>query len=65
MKQYECPWTLIIDNREQSPWLFEDIVVGTGEQKKQLILPRVNGTLRQGDYSISGMADQIAIERGW
>ncbi len=62
-KEYECPWTLTVDRREQTPWLFEDLMIGTGDSKKKLILPKTFGTLKQGDYSIQGMADQIAIER--
>lgn len=63
MKEFICPWELIYDTREATPWLFEDIIVGTGDQKKQLVLNKNRGHLKSGDYSIVGMADQIAVER--
>lgn len=62
-KEYECPWTLTVDRREQAPWLFEDLMIGTGDSKKKLILPKTFGTLKQGDYSIQGYADKVAVER--
>lgn len=62
-KRLVCPWTLVIDNREQNPWTFEDVVVGFGNQKKRLAIEKVPGTLKSGDYSILGMEDLVAIER--
>lgn len=56
-------WTLIVDNREQAPWSFEDITIGTGKSMKQLKLTIENGTLPTGDYSIKGFESQVAIER--
>jgi ERCC4-type nuclease len=63
IKEFNVPWTMIIDNREQEPWTFEDIVIGTGKERRQIILPTMRGTLRTGDYSIRGYEKSIAIER--
>ena len=57
------PWILIIDNREQIPWLFESLTIGTGKSKKELLLPIEHGTLPAGDYSIKGLESKVAIER--
>lgn len=43
--------TIIIDNREQTPWRFSARV------------QVVRGTLKTGDYSISGLEGAVAIER--
>lgn len=51
------------DNREQIPWTFESITIGTGKSIKDLILTIEHGTLNAGDYSIKGMEDLVAIER--
>jgi ERCC4-type nuclease len=56
-------WTLIVDNREQTPWNFESVTVGTGKSQRPLCLKTEPGTLKSGDYSIKGMEDKVAIER--
>lgn len=56
-------WTLIVDNREQIPWTFESMTIGTGKSKKALAITIEPGTLKAGDYSIKGMESRVAIER--
>lgn len=63
MKEFVPNWVMIIDTREQTPWTFEDIVIGMGEQKKQLKLKTMTTRLRSGDYSIAGLEEVVAIER--
>ncbi len=56
-------WTLIVDRREQMPWTFETITIGTGKAEKNLKLHQEPGTLPVGDYSIKGLEEEVAIER--
>lgn len=44
------PLKILIDNREKTPWLFENIGYNFG-------------TLKTGDYSIEGLEDIVSIER--
>ena len=46
--------TIIIDTREQNPYLFSRIV-----PKPQIVI----ATLKAGDYSLRGYEDRVAIER--
>lgn len=62
-KTLNADWTIIIDTREQFPWLFEGITIGTGKSKKDLVLPVEVATLKTGDYSIKGFEHLVAIER--
>ncbi len=52
-----CPFTIVIDSREQLPYTFD------GMDNGNLIVPTVVAGLPSGDYSIEGMEDRIAIER--
>src|SRR3990167_4316538 len=42
------PITVVVDTREQMPYSFERMIVGT---------------LHTGDYSVQGLEDEVAIER--
>lgn len=42
--------TVIVDTREQRPWTFKEF-------------PTIRRTLKTGDYSVMGYADEISIER--
>jgi ERCC4-type nuclease len=58
-----CPFTVIIDTREQSPFGFQNL-----QQQKRygggtLIIRTERKALPTGDYSIRGMEDKIAVER--
>jgi DNA excision repair protein ERCC-4 len=48
------PFTIVIDTREQTPFLFDSV------DPKPNIDFRM---LKQGDYSVAGFEDQIAVER--
>ena len=54
-----CPWKLAIDTREQTPWTFQEMVLG----QKQIIVQRETKTMVTGDYSIVGYEKDIVIER--
>lgn len=55
-----CPFTILIDSREQLPYDFAGMV---GQGGAKLIVPKLVVGLRSGDYSISGLDDQVAVER--
>lgn len=56
-----CPFSVIVDSREQAPWHFTGIECDkTGSP---LIVPLVNTALVSGDYSIEGFENSVAIER--
>lgn len=58
------PFTVIIDTREQKPFRFAGLFADTRSGDRiPLIVPQLRGTLRQGDYSLLGFEDRIAIER--
>jgi DNA excision repair protein ERCC-4 len=50
------PMTIIIDTREQLPYLFDDI-------ESVVSYTTERGTLSAGDYSVQGSEQQICIER--
>jgi ERCC4-type nuclease len=55
-----CPFTVVVDSREQLPYEFLGMVGPAGEA---LVVPTKVKGLASGDYSIEGMGDRIAIER--
>ncbi|HUT89758.1 MAG TPA: ERCC4 domain-containing protein [Thermoguttaceae bacterium] len=55
------PFTIVVDSREQLPYEFSGMTGSNGEPL--LIVPLATKGLPNGDYSIEGMEDQIAIER--
>ena len=54
-----APFTIVVDTREQLPYLFANLEAGG----KRLIVPTDFQTLHTGDYSIKGMETLVAIER--
>lgn len=54
-----CPFTIVIDSREQLPWHFDSLQAGG----KRVIVPTERATLLTGDYSIRGFENEVAIER--
>lgn len=54
-----CPFTIIVDTREQHPYTFEDITAGG----RPVEVATVSAGLRSGDYSIQGHEDAVAVER--
>ncbi len=61
-KTVVCPFTVIADTREQSPYLFSAFTTRSGRQTVLLQVPVRRFALLTGDYSILGMP-QVAIER--
>lgn len=60
---FKCPWTMVIDTREQLPYDFDDVVIGAGKDRRLLALNKVVRKLDSGDYSIKGLENKVAIER--
>jgi len=63
-----CPFTVIIDTREQAPYAFQTFKADAKYKSqsgiaKGLFIPVETATLRTGDYSIKGHESEIAIER--
>lgn len=67
-KPVMCPFTVIVDTREQSPYQFQTFKADA-KYKTQTGLPRPlfipveTATLKTADYSIKGYETEIAIER--
>ena len=55
-----CPFTIVVDTREQLPYTFSGM---TGSSGEILNVPTVRAGLESGDYSIQGLEDRVAIER--
>ena len=56
---FVCPFTVLVDTREQAPWHFASIVI----EKRQWLVRRKLASLKTGDYSIEGCEDRLCIER--
>lgn len=54
-----CPFTVLVDSREQAPWTFQGIVI---ERRLWSVRTR-RATLATGDYTIEGCEDRLCIER--
>lgn len=57
------PVDVLIDTREQRPYPFSDIPADAKEGGGILKIRTQRVTLQQGDYSLEGFTDQVAIER--
>ena len=58
-KAARCPFTVVVDSREQLPYRFEGIC----QAGRKIIVPVERGTLVSGDYAIKGLEDRATIER--
>lgn len=58
-----CPFTIVIDTREQAPWSFIGIKTDSDKKYRPMIVCTTRMKLDSGDYSISGYENQISIER--
>ena len=58
-----CPFTVVVDSREQAPFRFSNFKSDAKQHNKPIIIRTVRKGLKTGDYSIEGHEDQIAIER--
>ena len=56
-------WKIVIDTREQCPYNFEYMSIGSGKSRRDVEILTVAHKLKCGDYSIEGFEDRIAIER--
>jgi ERCC4-type nuclease len=57
-----CPFTVVVDTREQSPYLFLGLTGGPRRRPLPLAVPTMRAGLPVGDYSILGYP-QIVVER--
>lgn len=57
------PFTVVIDTREQRPFEFAGLTSDARHGRRPLVVPTVVGTLGQGDYSLAGLQDVVAVER--
>lgn len=55
-----CPFTVVVDTREQLPYEFSGMEWSVGEP---VIVPVVSKGLPSGDYSVVGIESSVAIER--
>ena len=58
-----CPFTVLVDSREQLPYEFRGLKADAREHHRPLIVNWEWAPLKSGDYSIQGMEDLVAIER--
>ena len=58
-----CPFTVIVDSREQLPWSFRNFKCDSPHQERPLIITTKVKALKTGDYSIHGYEDRVCIER--
>lgn len=58
-----CPFTIIVDTREQAPFRFTGIKSDAAQKYRPIQIETVRRSLPTGDYSIVGMEDLISIER--
>jgi ERCC4-type nuclease len=56
---YVCPFTVLVDTREQAPWTFQQIVI----ERRLWTITRIASTLATGDYTIAGCEDRLCVER--
>jgi ERCC4-type nuclease len=54
-----CPFTVVIDTREQHPYTFEDITAAG----RPVEVTTITAGLKSGDYSIQGHESEVAVER--
>lgn len=67
-KPVTCPFTVIIDTREQSPYQFRTFKADAKHKTQSgitrpLYIPVEIATLKTADYSVKGFETEIAIER--
>lgn len=58
-----CPFTVIVDSREQAPWSFQGMRSDAHKEYRPLVVFNERQGLPTGDYSMKGFEDQITIER--
>ena len=58
-----CPFTIVVDSREQAPFHFQHINSDADTDHKPLVIRTIRQGLATGDYSIHGCEFEIAVER--
>lgn len=58
-----CPFTVVIDSREQAPYSFTGLAADADKDYKPLVVPTTIAGLATGDYSIAGFESRISVER--
>lgn len=58
-----CPFTILVDTREQAPFCFRGLRSGHKSKNRPLLIRTIRATLQTGDYTIEGFERRIAIER--
>lgn len=58
-----CPFTVIVDSREQSPFTFRGFRGDASQKRRPLVVRTVVAGLASGDYSIEGFENRVAVER--
>lgn len=58
-----CPFTVIVDTREQAPYSFTNMVANADEDHHPILVPTKFEGLPTGDYSIAGFESLLCIER--
>jgi ERCC4-type nuclease len=58
-----CPFTILVDDREQLPWRFGGIASSVGTSGAPIAVKTVRRRLDTGDYSLLNHEAEIAIER--
>jgi ERCC4-type nuclease len=58
-----CPFTVLIDTREQAPYSFRGLTANADKDYTPLIVDCRTATLPTGDYSIAGFENYITLER--
>lgn len=58
-----CPFTVIRDTREQSPWCFRSLRTDASSGRKPIVVHVEDIGIPTGDYSLKGQHTTISIER--
>lgn len=58
-----CPFTVLVDTREQAPYTFDAMPLSGRDRGKRLVVPVEFRGLKSGDYSAVGLEHELAIER--
>lgn len=62
VEQVQCPFSVVIDSREQRPFDFSGLRCDADQDHLPLVVPTRRIALPNGDYSLLGMP-RIAVER--
>lgn len=56
-------WTILIDQREKSPWTFKGLTGKKGGKEVKVVPKTEKVHIKTGDYTIKGYEDSLFIER--